>query len=246
MGAAERIVRATDRLVAWAPRPLRDVLRRPLDTGRTRTRDAVGTVVRITLLLSAAAVVLLVVTHLLNRFALDSRVNAFDADADESAWGWAGVVAESSAALLLGLLAVTSARRRATAAAAFAVAFLSLDDFLALHERISRIGEHLPFSHAGRVVWPLVFLPLFAVVFVLLWRLAEGETVRALVRGGLLLLVVAVGLEMGSSLLFAEGEGHGSVAYEAEVAVEEALELAGWTWIAGGLAATLLDVPAGR
>jgi hypothetical protein len=219
----------------------RRVLRRPLDAGERR--DGVETVVRLTLLLSATAVVLLVVTHLVNRFALDNRVNAFDADADDSAWGWAGVVAESSTALLLGLLAVTSARRRAVTFAAFAVAFLSLDDFLALHERVSRIGEHLPFSHADRVVWPLVFLPLFAVVFVLLWRVAEGEVnaVRAIVRGGLLALVLAVGLEMGSSLLFAEGEGHGSVPYESEVAVEEALELAGWTWIAGGMAATLLD-----
>ncbi|HEU0129608.1 MAG TPA: hypothetical protein VFQ85_01275 [Mycobacteriales bacterium] len=238
----DRLIRLTDRLLVVVPGPLRRVLRRPLEPGRSPVADAVATVVRVTLLLSVAGFALLAVTHLVDLLALDDRIHAFNADSDDSAWGWASVAVEAGAALLLGLLAATSARRRALTACALVVAFLSFDDFLAIHERVSRLGEHLPVEHAERLVWPVVWLPVLAVAFVLLWRIAEGggDAARALVRGGLLALVVAVFLEAASPVLFAAGEEHGSAGYETEVAVEEGLELAGWIWIAGGLAVTLL------
>jgi hypothetical protein len=65
--------------------------------------------------------------------------------------------------------------------------------------------------------------------------------VRVLVRGGLVALVVAVLLEGGSPLLFALGQGEGSIGYELEVAVEEGLEMTGWLWITGGIAIALVQ-----
>jgi hypothetical protein len=53
-----------------------------------------------------------------------------------------------------------------------------------------------------------VVLALLATVFVLLWRIGERGPLpaRALVRGGPLALVVAVGLEVSSPVLFDAGE----------------------------------------
>jgi len=164
-------------------------------------------------------------------------------------WSWASVISESTAAVFLGLLAAVSTRRRALRFCAGVVLFLSLDDFIRIHERIVHIRRHLPgalgeslFPHAVRTLWPVIYLPLLAVLFVLLWRIAQGFATpeRVAIRGSLLALVVAVALEVGTPLLFAIGQGDGSPGYEVEVAIEESLELAGWMWIAAGLAMGLL------
>jgi hypothetical protein len=54
-------------------------------------------------------------------------------------------------------------------------------------------------------------------------------------------LVLAVVLEAGTPLLFAIGQGEGSIGYELEVVVEEGLESTGWFWITGGLAIVLIQ-----
>ncbi len=236
------VLAVTDVLARVLPPPLRRVMDRPLAAGARTEAGVAALVSRAVLVLTLATAVLLPVTHLVDLLLLDGRIEAVNADADSSAWGWASVATEAGAALLLGLLAATRVAWRSLAAAAVAVAFLSLDDFIQVHERVSELGSHLPVAHASRIVWPLLFMPLMAFVFVLVWRVAADATepARAFLRGGLLALAVAIGLEIASPLLFAAGEDHGTAFYELEVAVEETLEQVGWLWVAGGLVLVLL------
>jgi hypothetical protein len=122
------------------------------------------------------------------------------------------------------------------------MAYFSLDDAVLIHEKIAGALDFFP--HSSRIIWPLLYLPLLVGLTIQLWRIAEaqpGPRVRVLVRGGLVALVVAVLLEGGSPLLFALGQGEGSIGYELEVAVEEGLEMTGWLWITGGIAIALVQ-----
>jgi hypothetical protein len=244
-GPLGRLVPVTDRLVALLPRPLRNLLLRPLTSPPRQQADAVvATVVRWTLLVSAVAFVLLAVTHLVDILALAGRFRAFDADEDGGVWTWASVATQAAGAALLAMMAMSSARRRGYALCSLAVAFLSLDDALLIHERLMLGGRFDFFPHAGRTIFPLLYLPLLVAVSVGLWRIAEAQDwgwTRVLVRGGLVALAVAIGLEAGSPLLFALGQGDNSVGYELEVAIEEGLEMMGWLWVTGGLSLTVLE-----
>jgi hypothetical protein len=230
----------TDSVVSWLPQPVARLVQAPVAPDRVSTTTAARKVLRMTLVLSAIAVTLLVVVHLVNALAWGDRFPDLDADNDTSVWSWASVATESFAAGVLGLLTLTSARSAALRFCTWVVVFLSLDDFIRIHEKIG--AEWSIFPHAARTMWPLIYLPLLASLMVLLWRVAQGltDTERFLIRAGLLALVVAVCLETLTPLLFAIGQGHGSPGYEIEVAIEESLELGGWMWIAGGLASGLL------
>jgi|tagenome__1003787_1003787.scaffolds.fasta_scaffold20445034_1 hypothetical protein len=239
--APERLLTLTDGIVAMVPAPFRALLDRPATSPPTALRSACRRIVAATLVASISLVLLLAVLHLLNALPGDHHHEWLDADNDRSVWSWASVASEAAAAVLLGLLAATSIRPAALAFCAGVVMFLSLDDFIRVHEALG--STYSPFPHAARSLWPVFYLPLLGVLLVLLWRVAQGfgPVERALLRTGLLALVVAVGLESATPLLFAVGQGHGTAGYEVEVAVEEGLELGGWIWIAGGLAAGLVS-----
>jgi hypothetical protein len=242
-GAIGGLLRTTDVLVGVLPRPLRDLLRRPLTSPlRDQPEDVTATVARVTLWVSVVAFVLLAITDLVDVLALDGRIQSFDADLDGGVWTWSSVATEAAGAALLALLAMASVRRRAFAACALIMGYFSLDDAVLIHEKIGT-ALHI-FPHSGRSIWPLVYLPLLVGLTVQLWRIAEaqrGPWVRPLVRGGLVALVLAVVLEAGTPLLFAIGQGEGSIGYELEVVVEEGLESTGWFWITGGLAIVLIQ-----
>ncbi|MHB1345820.1 MAG: hypothetical protein ACYCX3_15930 [Thermoleophilia bacterium] len=192
--------------------------------------------------MAAAALFL---AHLVDFGVFHLSIYALNADRDWSLWGWAGVAAEAAAGVAAVQLAFLSTSRRVSLAIlGVLVVFLSADDFLQLHERISGLGDLVPIPHASRLVWPLVYGPLLLLVAVLLWRAAAASpaSLGHCLRVGVIALGVAVGLEMGSPLLFALGSDHDRWLYELEVAVEEALEFGGWTMIAGGLAGLVLCV----
>jgi hypothetical protein len=235
-----RLLPFTDRLVSLTPPPLRTVLQRPLPSTGRPVRQAVTSLVRFTLILSLIAFVLLAATHLVNMLTWNGRFQTLNADDDRSFWSWASVATESSAACATAFLAFMAGRRRTLAFCAWVLLFLSLDDFIRIHEKLGSV--YSPFPHAVRDLWPVLYLPLLATLLILLWRVSSDgdEAVRTLVRGGLLALAVAVVLETGTPVLFAIGQGHGSPGYETEVAIEEGLELSGWIWVTGGLAALMI------
>jgi hypothetical protein len=179
--------------------------------------------------------------HLLNVVLFDRDVHLLDVDAERTLFSWASVGIIFAAAVLAALLAALRPERaRPLLGLAAILAFLSVDDALGIHERLSnRVGDWLPsVSELNRIIWPLIYLPLLAYVFVVMVVLAHGlrRTPARLVRLGLALLVTAIVLEMASALLFASGLDRGDLGYEIEAALEEGAELAGWMLLTVGLA----------
>jgi hypothetical protein len=231
------------------PRQPRLVARLRVDTGATVALEP-STValerrtLRVGVALALALAALQSIAHITNMVFFDLRIDMIDADSDSGAFAWASSVATFCAALLLCLLAIM----RPTwtwplVALAGAVAFMSLDDMVGLHERVSGLGTTLgPIEHFARIFWPLAFMPLLAATFVGLFGIAAGLRIapRRALLAGLALLVVAIALEMASPILFALGSDHGELAYELEVVLEEGAELAGWILVSTGLAAALL------
>ena len=238
---AERVLHVSDRLVDLTPGPLQRLLRSPIDPPETTAADALRRVARFVAVLAGVAFVALVVLHLVNQMALDARFVALDADEDESGWSWASIAAEATAGALLALLAATVTSSKGMKFAALVMVYLSLDDFIRIHENLGSIFT--PFPHAVRVLWPLMYFPLLGALMIVLWRLCVGRSreVALLTRTGLVMLALAVALEVFTVLLFAVEQGHRSFGYELEVALEEALELTGWILIAGGMATALLS-----
>jgi len=240
-GAPGRLLRLTDRTVTLLPRPLRDLLRRPLTSPQHPVRDSTAKIVRLTLALSVISFLLLALTDLVDVLALNGRIAAFNAEEDGGVWTWASVAAQAGGATLLAILAATAVRWRAYALTGLGLAFFSLDDAVLIHEKLGYALSFFP--HGTRLIWPLLYLPLLTVVAVQLWRIAdaqEGTSVRALVRGGLVALAVAVVLEAETPLLFALGLGE-SIVYALEVVLEEGLEMVGWIWIGGALAVAVVQ-----
>jgi hypothetical protein len=220
-----------------------------VDTGATGDLEPSSAVLerrtlRVGVALAVALVALQSIAHLIDVVAFDLRFAMINADSDSGAFAWMSSVATFGAALLLCLLAlVWPTRIWPLVALAGAVAFMSLDDMVGLHERVSALETTLgPIEHFARIFWPLVFMPLLAATFVGLLGIAAGlRTAPAhALLAGLALLVLAIALEMASPILFALGSDHGELAYELEVILEEGAELAGWILVATALAAALL------
>ena len=237
---SERVVRLSDRLTGLTPEPVRSLLQQPIDPAESSADEALRRVVRFTARLAGTAFLALLIVHVVNQMLVDEPLLALDADEDGSSWSWAAISAEAVAGALLALLAATVSSSRGMKFAALVMVYLSLDDFIRIHENLGSIFT--PFPHAVRVLWPLMYFPLLAALMIVLWRLCQGRgsEVTALVRSGLVVLAVAVALEVLGVALFAAGQGHQTFAYELEVGLEEGLELAGWILIAGGMAAALI------
>ena len=107
---------------------------------------------------------------------------------------------------------------------------------IAIHEDL---GTYLAFfglpDYAG--IWFLLYIPLLALTFVLLWQLSPTAAKSgSLVRIGLLLLVFALAAEVLTAGVPAFDRTAHAWPYTVEVAVEEGAELAAWILIATGLA----------
>jgi hypothetical protein len=187
-----------------------------------------------------AAVVLQSVGEVAN-FALDADIDALDADEELNVFAWASSMSTFAAAFFLFVPAVVvPTLDRVRLLVAGALAFFSLDDALSFHERLAERSVQLLDSEVSleRVVWPVVYLPLLAFVFVILFRMARRHPnlIGTALLVGLGLLALAVVGEVTSALYVEDEETWGSTI---EVAVEEGAELAGWILIAGALAARL-------
>lgn len=198
--------------------------------------------------IAIAAVALQTLVDAVAVWALDRRYEVLLADSDESVFAWASVSATFAAAAGAFLLSLAAPERRHLLWFVAAVAaFLSLDDFIRIHERLGDLAdraESLEAWEPGRLLWPVIFFPLLAGLFLALWSLARRLAVgpRRSIRVGLALLALAVLLEVASAGILRAGYDRGTVPYELEVIAEEGAELAGWILVAGGLlAAFALD-----
>jgi hypothetical protein len=195
--------------------------------------------------LTALAVLVQTVVHLVNLAAFDLDYQALDADKDSSVFAFASSAATlGCAAAVLMLAPLWQRGRLALAALAAVLAFLSLDDMFRLHDRvgIALDFEFMGLEQMGRLVWPAVWLPLLASAFAGLWAVSSAmrPEPRNLLRTGLAALVVAVALEMAGLVVVNVGFDAPSLPYEVQVVLEEGAELAGWLLIWIGLAAGAL------
>jgi len=184
-----------------------------------------------------AVTVIQTVGHLYDWLATDLDIILLNADHDQAIYAWVPTTAIFMGALALFLqqqiVPVTGFRRWLPAI----LAYLSLDEMVALHERVLKVLDKLSITAShGRVIWPLIYLPVLAATTIALWRMAGTMTTRAglFVQTGLVMLAVAVMLEVGSVALVDDYEN----AYQVEVIVEQNLELAGWTLLGAALLST--------
>ena len=180
--------------------------------------------------------------HYFDALVLHFRIQMFNADADGGVFTWASSMATAMAGL--GLLLAASqvkARSRVLILLSMGLLFFSLDDTVALHERIPNLS-FIPVEHSGRIAWVVCAMPLLGAVFVGLlafaWR--APEALRKAVIWGLGGLIIAIFLELTSPVLFTVGSDHGKWLYELEVVAEEGLELASWILIAAATSISAL------
>jgi hypothetical protein len=183
---------------------------------------------------AVAVVVVQTIGQLVDWIATGNDIVLLNADSDQSIYPWIPVAAIYTGALALflqGLLTPVSGFRRWLP---LVLAYLSLDEMVAIHERITSILRrlHINVAHA-REIWPVVYLPLMAATAIALWRMSATMVPRAtrFIRVGLVFLATAVVLEALSAQLV---DAH-PTAYQIEVIVEQNLELAGWTLIGAAL-----------
>lgn len=212
-----------------------------------RSDRLVERIIRIAAGVAVAGACVQVASQFVNYFVFDGDVWALDVDADTNAFAWASSVSQFAVAfscLLLAIVGWWSAGRLIALTAI--LTFFSLDDIVRIHEEVAFtfredvLGVQVAY---GRIIWPIMFFPVLAAAFYLLWRFAEQAPARAgrAIRLGLGMLVLAV-LTEAFSFVFHVGEDDplGTFPDVVEVAVEESLELAAWVLIAGAAAATLV------
>jgi hypothetical protein len=208
-------------------------------------------IVRGGVVLAVVAAVVQTVAYLTNAYLFDYGVQNLDADSDGNTFTWASTVTTFTAAqcaVVLGLL--VPPQRRAMLVLGGILAFLSLDDVARLHEHAGiQITETLGVDrHVSKLAWPALMFPLMLVAAVLLVRTARasGGAAGRTLLAGLALLVAAIAAEVASAPISNEIGESPIMLYVAEVAFEEAAELAGWILIATGLCALTWRMLASR
>jgi hypothetical protein len=189
------------------------------------------------------------VIHLVNLFAFDDRYYHLDVSAEQTAFSWGSTVATFSGACAALLLAARpdTPRRGLMLFLGASLAYLSLDDFVELHERLGNwVGDELGLPEAiGPRIWIVVYFPvLVAAALLLVWAARSSPPrPRRYQFIGIGLLVAAVlseGLGVFTKLL----DEHGiETPHRLRAGLEEGLELSGWILIAAGLTAVLYAGP---
>lgn len=200
---------------------------------------ATSAVARFGIFVTAGAVALQSVLNYANIVLFDRRYPKLDADAELGVAAWQSSAAQFAAAILVLLLAARFPSRRVGLLTLAAVlAYFSADDILAVHEQIGRIGaDALGVPDVAPAVWPVLYLPLFAIVVIGVWRIGAefGGEAERLLRAGLALLAVGMAVELITPGL----RELDLLRFVSEVVAEEGAELAGWGLVATGLAVSV-------
>jgi integral membrane sensor domain MASE1 len=224
---------------------------RQLEAHRTRSEDLGDPVealadrlVRVGVGLALAAVLTQTIVHLVNAFTLDRAMLTVNGEQNLSAWATSATIFAAGLACLL--LAIVGQRPTLPLlGVAGLLAFFSLDEALAVHERVANTAlERLDLSSAwDSVVWPIIYLPLTGAILVTLLVVSRTSprTIGRLLVVGLGCLVLAVAAEVVSAPI-SDDE---NLAHTLEGALEEGLEFAGWALIATALLG-LYSVKCGR
>ncbi len=182
--------------------------------------------------------------HFAYMFLFDARVGEFNVHAENNAFSWiSSVTTFVVACLLTALAALSRQKRRRLLLVAALVALFSLDDAVQLHENLGdRVNAGLGLSSAlAHATWPVLFLPLLALVFVVLWQVMRDgpASVRSTVGTALGLLAVGVAAEALAAPLYAAGHDFETFVGAVQIVIEEGAELAGWMLLATGLAGSV-------
>jgi hypothetical protein len=178
------------------------------------------------------------VGHLVGVKLLDDRYLHLNADDELGLPAWISAAATFAAAYgVLLLVLLREAIDRSLVALVALIAFFSLDDAVVVHERAGeKIAEALGYGdYAERLIWPLLFGPLFLAALVLLVYASRqlSDRPRNLLRVGIGLFVLALGAELASSAVYSAADVEpGSWPDVFEVLVEEGAELGGWILVA--------------
>jgi hypothetical protein len=183
--------------------------------------------------------------HVVNLFALHDRYYHLDVSSEGTAFSWASTAATFAAACGALLLAARpeTHRRSLMVVLGASLAYVSLDDFIELHERsgdwvADRIGAP---EFVGPRLWVFLFLPILAAAARLLaWTASQAPArpPRYLLAGMGLLVAAVVSEALGILTKLVEEHGIESP-HRLRAGLEEGLELAGWVLIAAALIAML-------
>jgi hypothetical protein len=171
------------------------------------------------------------VAHVVDLWLLDRDLPVLELNTNENPFNWLPAVTILVAGI--GLFQLNRARRGSPVLriTALLLAYLAIDDALELHYRV-------PY-------WPIVYLPLFALVGWSLWSLSSaspGPSGRIL-KAGLASLVVAFLLDIiAPPLLERGGWDAGEWPHELKVILKEGAQLAGWMLIAFGVIAVYVGL----
>lgn len=204
---------------------------------------------RVILAVALAGGLALVAADVFQRWIAPEHIWALDIDGRFNAVTWFHSFVLAGAALAALGLASTyrdSGQRLMWLLAGGAMAFLSLDKSISLHERVGESIEQrfdLP-EQAGRVIWEAVYAPfLIALVILLIIAVGRASTpARLWVGFGIALCAGKVALE---ALMFPaihlELFDETSVLYGIEVNIEESVQLLGFAAFFGAFAQLLFD-----
>lgn len=157
---------------------------------------------------------------------------------------WLSVAAVGAAALAAAANAVAARRTRGRFSfLAVALTFLTVDDAVGLHERVTaaaagawHLGTH------GDAAFVVAYLPLLAGGFAVMWaaaRDAATDAARALFMG-LALIAFALSVRVAGALLYAAGVGPSDSERTVGLGSMHGAEIAGWALVATGLGWTAL------
>jgi hypothetical protein len=202
--------------------------------------------VTVGIVIAALTVTVQSVGHVVGVRLLDDRYVHLNVDEELglAAWTSAAVTFAAAFAVLL-LTLLREAIDRWLVGLVALVAFFSLDDAVVVHERAAeKIAEALGYGdYAERLIWPILFGPLFLAALILLVHASRElpDRARGLVRIGIGLFVVALGTELLSSAVYSAADVEpGSWPDVFEVLVEESAELSGWILVATAFLAAVV------